>query len=329
MTTSWLGCGLRSGLRCGVRRGVASVVLGSALLTGCTTNPETGDRFFNTISPEQEIQIGQQAAPELTQQFGGEVPDAQLQAYVTEVGQKLARQTSGEFHDLPWEFTLLNSPVINAFALPGGKVFISRGLVEKMNSEAQLAGVLGHEIGHVSAQHTARRIGQQTIFNAGLAVAGLAVGMSDASSELRKYGQLAVPALAIGGNLYTLKFGRNEESQADELGMKYMARAGYNPRAQLEVMHILKAEGGSGGAPEFLSTHPLPDTRIREIEQMLQSGEFAAAANNSFHEERFRREFLPRLKALPPAPQQPTQVQENVGSLREGQAVISRPRPRR
>jgi predicted Zn-dependent protease len=306
------------------RRGVIGLVVAGAVVTGCTTNPETGERFFNTLSAEQEIQIGQQAAPELTEQFGGKVPDQQLQAYVTEIGQRLAQHTSGEFHDLPWEFTLLDSGVINAFALPGGKVFISRGLMEKMNSEAQLAGVLGHEIGHVSAQHTARRIGQATILNAGLAAAGLAVGMSDEASALRKYGQVAVPALAIGGNLYILKFGRDEEAQSDYLGMRYMVKAGYNPRAQLEVMEILKAEGGRGGAPEFLSTHPLPDTRIRKIEEVLDSEEFRSSANLPYHRERFA-PMLERLRRLPP-PKQQAEPTENVGSLREGQAVISRPR---
>jgi predicted Zn-dependent protease len=308
----------------GVMSGLMLTCVG---LVGCTTNPETGERFFNTLSTQQEAQIGEQAAPELTEQFGGKVADPELQAYVTEVGSKLSTHTNKEFHELNWEFTLLDSAIVNAFALPGGKVFMSRGLMEKMNSEAQLAGVLGHEIGHVAAQHTARRIGQATILNAGLAAAGLAVGMSDEASALRKYGQIAVPALAIGGNLYVLKFGRDEESQADRLGMKYMAAAGYNPRAQLQVMEILKAEGGRGGAPEFLSTHPMPETRIRQIEGLLQEDEFRSALKNPYHEERFQ-QALARLRRLPP-PKQQAPPQENVGSLREGQSVISRPRPKR
>lgn len=281
--------------------------------TGCTTNPATGERFFTTLSPEQEAAIGAQAAPELAQEFGGPVQNAQLQQYVTNIGKRLAAETEGYFPTLEWEFTLLDSPVINAFALPGGKVFITRGLAERMTNEAQMAAVLGHEVGHVSAQHTARRIGQQTLFNAGVVVAGLAVGLSDEQSSVRKVGQYAVPALAVGGNLVLLKFGRDEEAQSDYLGMRYMTKIGYNPRAQLQVMEILReASGGGGGQIEWLSTHPMPDTRIQRIEQLLQTDEFKHTQNNpnyQFYEERYQNEFLRILKTLPP-PKQPAAPSE-------------------
>lgn len=320
-------------------RMIAGVLaLGLALIAspGCQTNPATGERFFSTLSPEQEAAIGAEAAPGLTEQFGGRVENAQLQQYVTSIGERLAKETESYFPSLDWEFTLLDSPVINAFALPGGKVFISRGLAEKLTNEAQMAAVLGHEVGHVSAQHTARRIGQATIFNAGLAVAGLAVGMSDASSDVRKIGQYAVPALAVGGNLMILKFGRDEEAQADELGMRYMSKLGYDPRAQLQVMEILKQAAGEGsGAPEFLSTHPLPQTRIDRIEGLLRSDEFKQTQNNTNYQmfpERYQREFLSVLRTLPP-PRQPApvpagqaqqQLQRSQGSP-SGNERISRP----
>jgi predicted Zn-dependent protease len=168
---------IRAILRGGVRGGLA--VLLAASLAACTKNMATGQSFFTTLSPEQEAQIGEEASPEMIAEFGGKTPSPELQAYITEVGMKLASQVEDpQFRNLKWEYTLLDSPVVNAFALPGGKVFITRGLADKLTSEAQLAGVLGHETGHVAAQHTARRIGQATILNAGLAAAGLAVGAS-------------------------------------------------------------------------------------------------------------------------------------------------------
>lgn len=311
-----------------------AAALGMALLSGpgCQTNPATGETFFTPLTPQQEAALGAQAAPGLTEQFGGGVENQQLQQYVTNIGQRLAAETEAYFPQLEWEFTLLDSPVINAFALPGGKVFITRGLAEKLTSEAQLAAVLGHEVGHVTAQHTARRVGQAAIFNAGLAVAGLAVGAADENSDLRQVGQYALPALAVGGNLIILKFGRDEEAQADYLGMRYMSKLGYDPRAQLQVMEILKAASGPSGQPEFLSTHPLPDTRIQRIEDLLNEEEFRATQNNpnyQMYPERYQREFLSVLKTLPPAKQPPapteSQARQQMKETPPSEQRISRP----
>jgi predicted Zn-dependent protease len=271
--------------------------------SGCHTNPATGQTIFAPVSSSQVAAMGAQAAPQLAAEFGGAVPNTQLQAYVSEIGQRLAKQTEGEFPGLQWEFTLLNSPVINAFALPGGKVFMTRGLAEKMTNEAQLAGVLGHEVGHVTAEHIARRIGQQQLFSIGKSVAGVAV--QSAGESAGAAGQLLMPALDVGGQLTLLKFGRDEESQADYLGMRYMSRLGYDPRAQLTVMEILKAEAGGGRQPEFLSTHPMPQTRIDRIQQLLKT-DFANTQNNpnyALHEQRFQQQFLSVLRTLPPAPE--------------------------
>jgi predicted Zn-dependent protease len=312
---------------------LAATACWGAGLMGCQTNPATGDKFFTTLSREQEAQIGAQAAPGLTEQFGGKVQNAQLQQYITSIGKRLAAETEDGFPQLEWEYTLLDSPVINAFALPGGKVFITRGLAEKLTSEAQVAGVLGHETGHVAAQHTARRIGQQTLLSAGLAVAGLAVGTQADNSKAAQYGQYALPALAVGSNLYLLKFSRDEESQADYLGMRYMSKLGYNPHAQLEVMEILKREAGSGRPVEFMSTHPLPETRIQRIQQLLNT-EFKNTQNNANYKdnaEQYQRQFLDIVKRLPP-PKQPTPQGQagSAGQLQSGRAApqqqrISRP----
>jgi predicted Zn-dependent protease len=282
---------------------LAAALLAGLAATGCTKNAATGETFFNLVSRDAEVQMGIQAAPQLTEEFGGKVNSPRLQAYVTAIGRKMAALTEGENPSLPWEFTLLDSPVINAFALPGGKVFISRGLLERMTNEAQLAGVLGHEIGHVTAQHTARRITQAQSIDLGINVAGAVVRGAPEGSAAASVGSMALPALNVGGQLLILKFGRDEESQADSLGMRYMSRAGYNPTGQLQVMQILKAaSGGGGGEPEFLLTHPLPETRIQRITSLLQTEFGAQVANpqNQFYEDRFRNECLAVLRTLPP-----------------------------
>ena len=145
----------------------ATLLVGSTMLGACTTNAATGRTQLNLLSRSEEIQIGQEAAPELIIAYGGRVPSDELQNYVTDIGMKLAAQTEGENPSLPWSFIFLNSDVINAFALPGGQVFITRGLVERMDNEAQLAGVLGHEIAHVTARHANNRLVRQ----AGLSLA--------------------------------------------------------------------------------------------------------------------------------------------------------------
>jgi len=286
-----------------VVRGVvlaAAVFLGTAGVSGCETNLATGrSQFIIGVSPQQELQIGAEAAPQLTEEFGGKVRDQQLQQYVTDVGRALAATTEGEGPRLPWEFTLLDSGIINAFALPGGKVFISRGLVKEMTSEAQMASVLGHEIGHVTARHTTERISQANVISVSTAVAGTIL----ASATEDDSGKYAGIALAVGGQLFSLKFSRDQELESDALGMRYMTRAGYNPRGAYEVMQILaKASGGGGGGIEaFLATHPDPQRRAEIIAEKL-NGEYKSTVGNpkfqSF-EQRFRDRMTSRLSLLP------------------------------
>jgi len=274
---------------------------------GCSTNPATGARSFTLLSWEEEKQIGAEAGPEMTAQFGGEVADATTDAYVNEVGASLVAQIEEGVPPLDWEFTLLDSAVINAFALPGGKVYLSRGLAEKLTSEAEMAGVLGHEIGHVTARHGNQRISTQIGFNVAIAAGAVAVGVADEDSALRRYGQIGVPALAIGGNLLLLKYGRKEELEADALGVRYMTKAKYDPKGQELVMEALQAASAGGSRPpEWLSTHPATETRITNIRQML-AGDYAFTQGNAeyqMHEDRYRQRMLTRLSALPPAKHQ-------------------------
>lgn len=301
----------------------SSLVAASAALVGCSTNAATGKRTFTLLSRDQEIAMGAEAAPQFTTEFGGAVPDANLQAYVARIGQKMAQETEKDNPSLPWEFTLLNTDVINAFALPGGKVFFTRGLAERLTTEAQMAGVIGHEIGHVTARHGNQRISAQIGLNAVLAGAAIGVGLSDQDTAFRRYGQYALPAIAIGGNLVLLKYGRDEELEADRLGVRYMANVGYNPRGQMEVMRVLADLSKGSRPPDFLSTHPNPEDRVKQIEQML-AGEYASTQGNPNYKDfkdEYKAQFLDVIKKVPPAPKSapkawrpPEQLPTDLGS---------------
>lgn len=289
------------------RRALLAVALLAFAWTGaCSTNPATGKRQLNLLSRSEEIAIGADAQPELIAAYGGEVPNAGAREYVAEIGMAMARRTEADFPDLPWEFTLLNSSVINAFALPGGKVFITRALVEKMDNEAQLAAVLGHEVGHVTARHANEQISKQ-VAAAGIAI-GVAVAAGQSDNDLVKYGVPAV--VGVGSGLFILKFGRDDELEADRLGMRYIADAGYDPAAMIDVMRILEeASGGSAGQQmEMLSTHPLPATRVERAQSRLSGGGYAPPPPGGYRTDadEFRRRLLAPLQALPPAPPPPS-----------------------
>ncbi|MBY0310616.1 MAG: M48 family metallopeptidase [Phycisphaerales bacterium] len=262
------------------------------LLAACSTNPTTGRKqLTGGLNRDAEVSIGNQYAPQLTNEMGGESKNPLLRDYITEVGMKLKDHTEVDGPRRTWQFILLDSDVINAFALPGEKVFMSRGLADKLTTEAQLAGVLGHEIGHVMARHTAERMGQAQVGQGLLAIGGALLGNAGTGAQIAMQGG----QLFVGGTL--LKFSRDQETEADTLGMRYMTKAGYNPRGQLEVMEVLKRASGSGGGPEILATHPLPQTRIDDIRRLLQ-GEYAYtqtgpdAGNYQDYADRYRQRYL-------------------------------------
>ncbi|MCA9283781.1 MAG: M48 family metalloprotease [Phycisphaerales bacterium] len=253
---------------------IALLVAAAAATTGCKTNVATGRSQFTSMSREEEIQLGTEAMPELIQEYGGEVSSTQLRTYVTQVGTTLAQHTEGENPSLPWQFTVLDSDVINAFALPGGKVFITSGLMAQFTNEAQLAATLGHEVGHVSAKHVDERITQSSAISTLGQIAGAVVGYQSAD-----LGQLVSVIVGTGGQGYLLKFGRDQESEADALGVRYMVAAGYNPTGMLQVLEVLKREAGGGSQPEILSTHPYPETRLERVNALLK-GQYASSLNN-------------------------------------------------
>lgn len=247
--------------------------------SGCATNPATGRYQFKTLSREEEIQLGQEAMPALVQEYGGTYPSPALSAYVTEVGMKLAAQVEDpQKASLPWEFTVLDSEVINAFALPGGKVFISVGLLREFTCEAQLAGVLGHEVGHVTADHAEQRMGQATTVQVLGQVVGAAASIFGGDPGIAQAAGLLVGS---GGQGFLLKFSRDQESEADALGIRYMVRAGYDPQGLLDVMQILKAASEADRSIEMLSTHPYPETRLKRVAALLQSQYPDAVGNPS------------------------------------------------
>lgn len=220
-------------------------------LLACATNPATGKRQVNLFSESQEIELGREAERELAGSWRL-LENPPLQAYVESLGQKLA--AASERPRLPWRFQVVDDPVVNAFALPGGAIFVTRGLLAHLRSEAELATVLGHEVAHVTAQHAVHRISKQQ-----LAVGGLLLG-AIVSPEVANAADLA----ELGLGLLFLKYSRDDERQADSLGLRYLRRLGYDPRAAPEVFTVLEAvssrEGG-GRLPGWLATHPHPAER--------------------------------------------------------------------
>jgi predicted Zn-dependent protease len=229
-------------------------------LTGCATNPATGKRMISLVSTSKEAQMGRESDPAVIEQYGL-YGDSTVARYVDGVGQRLVAVS--ELPTLGWHFRVVDSPVVNAFAIPGGYVYITRGILGYLNSEAQLAGVLGHEIGHVTARHTAQQITQQQLWGAGLLASAVFVG------ALRPYTGLA----AQGLGLLFLKYSRSDESQADELGVRYSTKAGYDPRVMPTTYAMLKRIGERQGdnLPGFLSTHPDPGDREIRVSQLAQA----------------------------------------------------------
>ena len=229
-------------------------------VVACATNPATGKKQLMLVSEAQEIAMGKAADQEAVAAYGL-YPDARVQAYVERLGKGLAARS--ERPDLPWSFKVVDDPTVNAFALPGGYIYVTRGIMAHLRSEAELVAVLGHEIGHVTGRHSASKMSKQQ-----LAMGGLIVGMAVAP-ELQQFGGLAQQGLG----LLFLKFGRDDENQADELGLRYMARADYDPREMLEVFGVLdgvtRAEGGGARMPDWLSTHPSPGNRTTRIQQQI------------------------------------------------------------
>jgi beta-barrel assembly-enhancing protease len=222
------------------------------------TPPQPG---FNLFSKQQDVQLGQEAAAQVRQQYDV-VQNRELQEYISRVGKKLASQP--EAGGYPYSFTLLNDKQVNAFALPGGPTFVFTGLLEAADNEAELAGVLAHEISHVALRHGTNQASKANLIQLPAALAGAALGSGSLLGQLTQLG------LGLGVNSLFLKFSRTDESQADALGARIMSEAGYNPIEMAHFFEKLEAQGGSR-APQFLSDHPNPGNRVKAVEAEIRA----------------------------------------------------------
>jgi predicted Zn-dependent protease len=230
-------------------------------------NPITGETQHISITPEQETALGLQAVPEMESQFGGEDANANDQAIVDQVGNNILQGSSAGNAPYQFDFHLLADPqTINAFALPGGQVFITRALYEKLQTEGELASVLGHEIGHVVARHSAEQIAK-TQLTEGLTGAAVIAAYDPNNPSSAQSAQIA----ALIGQLVTLKFSRDDELEADKFGVCFMNEAGHDPNEMISVMQILEASQTGNQPPEFFSTHPNPGNRIQQIQSDIQN----------------------------------------------------------
>ncbi|MED5338297.1 MAG: M48 family metalloprotease [Pseudomonadota bacterium] len=247
--------------------GAALACVAAVSLGGCAVNPATGDVDLILLSAEDERRLGAQEHPKISRQFGGAYDLKRLTDYVTGVGRKLAAHA--EYPADRFRFTVLDTPIVNAFALPGGYIYMTRGLVALAGNEAELAGVLAHEIGHVTARHSAQHYSRQMLTGLGAGVLG-AVTRSRAARDLAN----------LGGTLYLRGYSRDQESQADTLGIRYLTRAGYDPGAMASFLAKMganarfqaKLRGGADNTAAYnlLATHPRTIDRVRQARSAAQ-----------------------------------------------------------
>jgi predicted Zn-dependent protease len=229
------------------------------MLTACSVNPATGEKQFTALmSPQSELTTGGQEHEKIIRTYGEKYEGTPLQAYVNSVGARVVKNT--ERKDVQYKFYVLDTPDINAFALPGGYIYVTRGLLALVNSEAELAGVLAHEVGHIAARHSAERYSRGVLTSIGAAALAVALDSSDASQ-----------ALGLGSQLYTMKYSRDQETEADMLGVRYLAKAGYDPQAiarfledmdRSEKLDSQLAGIANKGEFDFFSTHPQTADRV-------------------------------------------------------------------
>ena len=240
-----------------------AAALAVLLAAGCSVNPATGKQQINIISENQEIQMGREADQQVTAEMGL-YDDPKAQAYVARLGKELAAHS--ERPNLPWSFKVVDDPAVNAFALPGGFIYVTRGLMTHLTNEAELVSVLGHEIGHVTARHSVNQMSKQQLANIGL-IAGAIFRPDIAQGPL---GQLAGQGLGLA----FLKFSRDDERQADELGLRYLRGENYDPRQMAEVFKTLERVGEEAGpgakVPNWMATHPAPAERYQTVQKALE-----------------------------------------------------------
>ncbi|WP_314243240.1 M48 family metalloprotease [Empedobacter tilapiae] len=240
----------------------AAIVIFSVIkyFSSSEVNEITGEKQYISLTKEDEIAMGINSAPQMAQEFGGLSRNAQYQELVKRVGAKVVNNSDAHKTNYPFQFYVLaDNRTVNAFALPGGPIFITEALLTRLQNEDQLAGVLGHEVGHVIARHSAEQMSKQELSQGISGAAGVAAG--DANSAY--YAQVVA-------NMVNMKYGRDDELESDDLGVRFMIQAGYNPEALIGVMDILEEASGGSQVPEFQSTHPSPSNRREKIKAAIE-----------------------------------------------------------
>ena len=259
--TAWGGSPRRRNIGGGLIIGV--LLAGFALCkyySNSQFNEITGEKQHISITPEQEVAVGLESTPLMIEQYGGLHPDPAGQKMVKEVGQRIVQNSDAKKTPYQYDFHLLaDENTVNAFALPGGQVFITTALITQFESEDQLAGVLGHEIAHVVARHGAERIAKMELTQG---LTGAAVIASGDYSTAQAAQMLA--------SIVNMSYGRDQELESDDLGVRFMTQSGYNPEALISVMDILEKASGGQSQPEFMSTHPSPENRRGRIREAIE-----------------------------------------------------------
>ncbi|HUX00034.1 MAG: M48 family metallopeptidase [Phycisphaerae bacterium] len=273
---------------------LAGISVSLAAPVGCQRVPTTGQRAFILLSWDQEVALGREAGPDLEKEFGGPLQNLSIQAYVRTVGQRVAASAKHPgLPELPYQFTVLDSDVVNAFALPGGPVYVTRGLLGDLATEGQLAAVLGHELVHVHSRHGSRQISRQMGVQILLAAASAAMSRNEQGARLAAQTEDLAKVVA---SLVQMKYGRDMESEADRFGLDYLAAAGYDPQEMVNLLNVFVSMRGAR-PPEFLSTHPNPENRVGAVEEIIRTK--YPNRGGRVADDEYRREVLNRLKAGP------------------------------
>lgn len=249
----------------------AVVIVVISIVSYCSSsvyNPITDEDQYVGLSVEQEIALGLQSAPQMAAEYGGPLQHSEAQAAIDDIGTAIVSQTDAGETPYEFEFTVLaDDETINAFALPGGPVFVTAALLQRLESEGQLAGVVGHEIGHVVARHSSEQLAKAQLTEGLSGAAAIAAYDPDHPESSRQ----AAAVSAMIGQVINMKYGRDDELEADRLGVRFMSEAGYDPRSMIRVMEILDEASNGARPPEFFSTHPNPSNRIENIKAAIEA----------------------------------------------------------
>lgn len=249
---------------------IALLIAAASLFTYYTSrveNPVTGETQHINITVDQEVALGLEAAPQMAAEYGGLDPDNQAQELVNAIGMRIVRESPAGSSPYQFKFYLLDDDqTINAFALPGGQIFLTDGLYRQLRNEDQLAGVLGHEIGHVIGRHSAEHMARAQLTQGLTGAAVIASYDPDNPSSIQR-GQMAM----LVGQMVNMKYGRDDEIESDMFGVCFMNDAGYDPAAMMDVMNILAEASQGNQTPEFFSTHPNPENRIENIQYAIEN----------------------------------------------------------